>query len=62
VTGELFVASSNELVGAFDYANDPERVIIDLSDAHVWDASAVAALDAVEASTPREEKRSRSSG
>ncbi|MGH8876519.1 MAG: STAS domain-containing protein, partial [Stackebrandtia sp.] len=49
VTGELFFASSNELVSAFDYNNDPDSVIIDLSDAHVWDASAVSALDAVTA-------------
>ncbi|ATE54610.1 SulP family inorganic anion transporter [Actinosynnema pretiosum] len=48
VTGELFFASSNDLVGQFDYPNDPDRVIIDLSAAHVWDASSVAALDAIE--------------
>ncbi|MEU2181643.1 SulP family inorganic anion transporter [Streptomyces thermolilacinus] len=48
VTGELFFASSNDLVGQFDYANDPEKVVIDLSAAHVWDASSVAALDAIE--------------
>lgn len=48
VTGELFFASSNDLVGRFDYAGDPEKVVIDLSDAHIWDASSVAALDAVE--------------
>ncbi|MEU3949806.1 SulP family inorganic anion transporter [Streptomyces sp. NPDC029526] len=48
VTGELFFASSNDLVGRFDYANDPEKVVIDLSAAHVWDASSVAALDAIE--------------
>ncbi|WP_097869424.1 SulP family inorganic anion transporter [Streptomyces sp. rh34] len=48
VTGELFFASSNDLVGRFDYANDPDRVIIDLSSAHIWDASSVAALDAIE--------------
>ncbi|MFF5095559.1 MULTISPECIES: SulP family inorganic anion transporter [Actinosynnema] len=48
VTGELFFASSNDLVGQFDYPNDPDRVVIDLSAAHVWDASSVAALDAIE--------------
>ena len=47
VTGELFFASSNELVQRFDYAGDPDRVVIDLSGAHIWDASSVAALDAV---------------
>lgn len=48
VTGELFFASSNELVGRFAYATDPDRVVIDLSAAHVRDASSVAALDTVE--------------
>jgi SulP family sulfate permease len=48
VKGELFFASDQELVDSFDYAGDPERVLIDFSDAHVWDASAVAALDAIE--------------
>ncbi|WSC90746.1 SulP family inorganic anion transporter [Streptosporangium sp. NBC_01756] len=47
VTGELFFASSNDLVSRFDYATDPDRVIIDLAGAHIWDASSVAALDAV---------------
>jgi SulP family sulfate permease len=48
VTGELFFASSNDLVGQFDYAGDPEKVVIDLSAAHIWDASSVATLDAIE--------------
>ncbi|MFB9511972.1 SulP family inorganic anion transporter [Streptomyces purpureus] len=48
VTGELFFASSNDLVGQFNYATDPDRVVIDLSAAHIWDASSVAALDAIE--------------
>lgn len=47
VTGELFFASSNDLYTQFDYTHDPERVAIDLSAAHVWDASTVAALDAI---------------
>ncbi len=48
VDGELFFASSNDLVYQFDYAGDPRRVVIDMSNAHIWDASTVAALDAVE--------------
>ncbi|GGS47799.1 MULTISPECIES: SulP family inorganic anion transporter [Actinokineospora] len=47
VTGELFFASSNDLVHRFDYAGDPDQVVIDLTDAHIWDASTVAVLDAV---------------
>ncbi|MFD3328556.1 SulP family inorganic anion transporter [Streptomyces sp. NPDC058701] len=48
VTGELFFASSNDLVGQFNYTGDPDKVVIDLTAAHIWDASSVAALDAIE--------------
>ncbi|MFC4603014.1 SulP family inorganic anion transporter [Rhodococcus kronopolitis] len=47
VTGQLFWASSNELVHRFDYDADPDAVVVDLTDAEVWDASTVATLDAV---------------
>ncbi|MGW5336278.1 SulP family inorganic anion transporter [Streptomyces bauhiniae] len=49
VTGNLFFASADDLAHRFAYATDPGRVVIDLSAAHVWDASSVAALDTVEA-------------
>ncbi|GAA1917358.1 SulP family inorganic anion transporter [Nocardioides hwasunensis] len=47
VTGELFFASSNDLYTQFAYAEDPARVVIDLSASHVWDASTVATLDSI---------------
>ncbi len=47
VTGELFFASSNDLVYQFNYTDDPANIVIDLSASHIWDASTVAALDAV---------------
>ncbi|MBM7412354.1 SulP family sulfate permease [Clavibacter michiganensis] len=47
VDGELFFASSNDLTTQFDYKGDPDRVLIDMSGSHVWDASTVAALDAI---------------
>jgi SulP family sulfate permease len=47
VTGELFFASSNDFYAQFAYAEDAGRVLIDFTDAHLWDASTVAALDAV---------------
>ncbi|MFK0130210.1 SulP family inorganic anion transporter [Streptomyces rubiginosohelvolus] len=56
VTGELFFASSNDLVGRFDYATDPDNVVIDLSSTHIWDASSVAALDAIETKYARRGK------
>jgi len=53
VHGELFFASSNDLTTQFDYANDRGRVVIDLGASHIWDASSVAALDAITAKYER---------
>ena len=52
VTGQLFFASTNDLVHRFLYDEGAEkdhvsRVEIDLTDARIWDTSAVAALDTV---------------
>ncbi|MBT2513099.1 SulP family inorganic anion transporter [Arthrobacter sp. ISL-30] len=47
VDGELFFASSNDLYTQFEYALDPENVIIDMHASHLWDASTIAALDAI---------------
>ena len=48
VAGELFFATSNVLVHAFDYDDVTTDVVeIDLSEARIWDTSAVAALDTV---------------
>ncbi|MBJ2122235.1 SulP family inorganic anion transporter [Arthrobacter sp. MSA 4-2] len=49
VEGELFFASSHDLHGQFEYASDPAAVVIDLSRSHLWDASTIAALDAITA-------------
>ncbi len=48
VNGELFFASSNDLYTQFEYATDPHRVTIDLHGSHLWDASTIAALDAIQ--------------
>lgn len=48
VTGALFFATSNDLYSQFDYVGAPKNVVIDLTDAHIWDASTVAALDAIQ--------------
>src|SRR5699024_1867951 len=47
VEGQLLFASSNDLTTLFEYTDDPDRVIIDLTRSHIWDASTVAALDAI---------------
>ena len=44
--GQVF-ASRNDLYTQFEYAEDRDRVVIDLSASHVWDASTVASLDAI---------------
>jgi SulP family sulfate permease len=62
VHGQLFFASSNDLVYHFDYAGDPDQVIIDLSEADVWDASTVAALDAVQGKYAAQGKQTRIEG
>jgi sulfate permease, SulP family len=57
VLGELFFASSNDLYTQFEYVDDPDLVVIDLSQSHVWDASTVAALDAIETKYAAKGKR-----
>jgi SulP family sulfate permease len=57
VNGELFFASSNDLTTQFAYTHDPENVIIDMADSHIWDASTVAALDAIQTKYERLGKR-----
>jgi len=47
VTGELYFVSGNDLYTQFEYADDPEIVVIDLTRSHIWDASTVASLDAI---------------
>src|SRR5690606_30546492 len=47
VHGQVFFASAVQFANSFDYLHTPPRVVIDLRDAHLWDTSAVAALDRV---------------
>jgi sulfate permease, SulP family len=47
VRGELFFASSNDLTTQFEYLDDPKNIVIDFSEAHIWDPSTVAALDSI---------------
>ena len=45
IEGQLFFASVEDFMAAFDFREAPERVTIDVSRAHIWDISSVAALD-----------------
>lgn len=45
VEGQLFFASADDFIAAFDFREVLEKVVIDVSGAHIWDISSVAALD-----------------
>ena len=47
VIGQVFFASSEQFISAFDFKEAVEQVVIDLSLAHFWDVTSVAALDKV---------------
>ena len=45
VEGQLFYGSVEDFMDAFDFKEALERVMIDVSRAHIWDISSVQALD-----------------
>jgi sulfate permease, SulP family len=45
VEGQMFYGSVEDFMAAFNFRDAPERVIIDVSRAHIWDISSVQALD-----------------
>ncbi|MDO9431774.1 MAG: SulP family inorganic anion transporter [Phenylobacterium sp.] len=47
VAGQLFFASADLFAASFEHHGHPKRVEIDLSDAHIWDLTGVAAIDKV---------------
>ncbi|MFO7747033.1 MAG: SulP family inorganic anion transporter [Orrella sp.] len=47
VSGQVFFASAEAFIDAFDFREVIERVTIDVSRAHFWDITAVSALDKV---------------
>jgi SulP family sulfate permease len=47
ITGQVFFASADRFIHAFDYKELVEKVRIDVSRAHFWDVTAVSALDKV---------------
>ena len=54
VIGQVFFASTEKFMKAFDFQEDLDRVTIDLTRAHFWDISSVAALDRVVVNFRRE--------
>jgi len=47
VEGQLFFASVEDFNASFDFKEALDKVIIDVSNSHIWDISSVAALDMV---------------
>ncbi len=47
VVGQVFFASADRFIDAFDFDEVVPRVVIDVSRAHFWDITAVSALDKV---------------
>jgi SulP family sulfate permease len=47
VIGQVFFSSADKFIAAFDFKEAVDKVTIDLSRAHFWDITAVAALDKV---------------
>lgn len=47
IEGQLFYGSVEDFMNAFDFRETLERVVIDVSRAHIWDISSVQALDLV---------------
>ncbi len=47
VEGQVFFASVEDFLAAFDFREALDKVIIDVTRAHVWDVSSVAAFDMV---------------
>jgi SulP family sulfate permease len=47
VRGQVFFASVTDLITYFDFKDEVQKVEIDFSQAHIWDDSAVAAIDKI---------------
>jgi sulfate permease, SulP family len=47
VKGQVFFADATQFTNSFDYLHATKKVVIDLTQAHFWDLSAVGALDRV---------------
>lgn len=47
VSGQVFFASSESFLAAFDFKEAVAKVVIDVSRAHFWDITAISALDRV---------------
>jgi SulP family sulfate permease len=47
IKGQIFFSSADKFINAFDFKEVLSKVVVDVSQAHFWDISAVAAVDKV---------------
>lgn len=47
INGQLFFASVEGFLDSFDYLDKNKKIVLDFDNSHVWDGSAVAAIDKV---------------
>lgn len=47
ISGEIFFGSMTHFIELFNYEQDPEYIVIDFTQAHIWDHSAVTAVSKV---------------
>ncbi|MBB4008908.1 SulP family inorganic anion transporter [Allorhizobium taibaishanense] len=47
VDGQIFFASSEAFIAAFDFDHEAKAIVIDVTQAHFWDITAVGALDKI---------------
>ncbi|MBP1157399.1 SulP family sulfate permease [Paenibacillus sp. PvR052] len=47
ISGQLFFGTMTHFIDQFDYSQDPDHIVIDFSNSHVWDHSAVTAISKV---------------
>lgn len=48
IHGQLFFASVTDFLEQIDYTENVQKVVLDISNAHLWDDSAVGAIDKIE--------------
>ena len=45
--GQVFFVSASHFVNEFDFSETLEKIVIDVSNAHIWDVTSAAALETV---------------
>ena len=62
VTGQIFFASIDSLMNQIEFSVDADYIVLDFSNSHVWDDSAVAAIDKLVLKFSENDKETRITG